>query len=159
MGAAIKSAVNGLGAPNISALTAMVSAGGAPASPPLIDALDNSSADYGHRGENAEPGRPADDAGVAPNTRSEYQEGSSPRPGESGESGDASSGSKDSTDFGQSRRVRSLPATYSSLSPSVAARWRCAVDARHGRWWRDGHWWGAEYAGRSGWRRHVRSVV
>jgi hypothetical protein len=97
MGAAIKSAVNGLGAPNISALTAMVSVGGTPASPPLIDALDNSSADYGHRGENAEPGRAADDAGVAPNTRSEYQEGGSPRPGESG---DASSGSKDSTDFG-----------------------------------------------------------
>jgi hypothetical protein len=97
MSAAIKSAVNGLGAPNISALTAMVSAGGTPASPPLIDALDNSSADYGHRGENAEPGRAADDAGVAPNTRSEYQEGGSPRPGESG---DASSGSKDSTDFG-----------------------------------------------------------
>jgi hypothetical protein len=100
MGAAIKSAVNGLGAPNISALTAMVSAGGAPASPPLIDAVDNSSADYGHRGENAEPGRPADDAGVAPNTRREYQEGSSPRPGESGESGEASSTSKESTDFG-----------------------------------------------------------
>jgi hypothetical protein len=100
MDAAIKSAVNGLGAPNISALTAMVSAGGAPASPPLIDALDNSSADYGHRGENAEPGRPADDAGVAPNTRSEYQEGRSPRPGESGESGDASGVSKASTDFG-----------------------------------------------------------
>jgi hypothetical protein len=100
MGAAIKSAVNGLGAPNISALTAMVSAGGAPASPPLIDALDNSSADYGHRGENAEPGRAADDAGVAPNTRSEYEEGRSPRPGESGEAGDASSVSKASTDFG-----------------------------------------------------------
>jgi hypothetical protein len=97
MGAAIKAAVNGLGAPNISALTAMVSAGGTPASPPLIDALDNSSADYGHRGENTEPGRAADDAGVAPNTRSDYEEGGSPRPGESG---DASSGSKDSTDFG-----------------------------------------------------------
>ena len=45
MSAAIKSAVNGLGAPSISALTAMVSAGGPPASPPLIDALDNSPAD------------------------------------------------------------------------------------------------------------------
>lgn len=100
MGAAIKSAVNGLGAPNISALTAMVSAGGVPASPSVIDALDNSSADYGHRGDNAEPGRAADDAGLAPNTRREYQEGSSPRPGESGESGEASRGGKDSTDFG-----------------------------------------------------------
>ena len=100
MSAAIKSAVNGLGAPSISALTAMVSAGGPPASPPLIDALDNSPADYGHRGENVEPARAADDAGVAPNTRGEYQEGSAPRPGESGESDDASSVSKDITDFG-----------------------------------------------------------
>ena len=41
----------------------------------------------------------------------------------------------------------------------LAAGWRYAVDARHGQWWRDGLWWDAEYAWRSGWRRHVRSVV
>ena len=41
----------------------------------------------------------------------------------------------------------------------LAAGWWYAVDARHGRWWRDGLWWDAEYAWRSGWWRHVRSVV
>jgi hypothetical protein len=120
MGAAIKSAVNGLGAPNISALTAMVSAGGAPASPPLINAVDNDPADYGHRGENAEPGRAADDEGVAPNTRSDYEEGRSPRPGESGESGDASGVSKASTDFG-SRGEYAVSPPLSTLSRQASS--------------------------------------
>lgn len=81
MSGAIRWAVNGLGAPNISALTAMLTAGGVPAAPPPspLDSLDNSTTSAGHRGEYSRS-----DPGVArggrsdPGARGDYEDGGLP---------------------------------------------------------------------------------
>ncbi len=70
MSTAVRFAVTGLGAPDISALTGMIGVGGAPAAPPRpLDALDNpTTTDPGQRGENAGSAS-AHDADVDPGTR------------------------------------------------------------------------------------------
>ena len=155
MGAAIRSAVNGLGAPNISALTAMVSGGGVPAAPPPIDGLDRSPTDYGHREEDAAPGHAGDASGGGTEDtdfgrRSDYRDDGLPN------SGDASGSGAEETDFG-SRGEYGVSRAASCVAPSpsfAGERWG-AVDSGwwHGQRWRDGLGWYAVDAGRAGWRR------
>ncbi len=83
MEAAIESAVNGPGAPNISALTSMLSAGGTPtpaAPPPTVDGLDDAK-NPGLRGENdsgsAHDEGPTQTTRSDPSARDSYEDASS----------------------------------------------------------------------------------